>query len=217
MSFMKSVYVVDDDSAVRDSLRWLLESVGKSVVCFADADAFNRSFDADDASCVLVDIRLPAVSGLELQQRLRETHPEVPVIIITGHGDVPAAVQAMKAGAIDFLEKPFSDHRLLDCIERAVRQRKARHMRHETREQIHERLEQLTPRECEVLDLVVAGRLNKQIAADLGLSPKTVEVHRAHVMQKMKAESLAQLVRMTVLAGDDLTAEIKRLGLVPAA
>jgi len=217
MSGQNTVYVVDDDTAVRDSLSWLLESVELPVSCHATADSFLESFDPGIAGCVLADIRLPGMSGMELQQLLADRYPTVPVIIITGHGDVPAAVQVMKAGAMDFIEKPFSDHLLLDRIQHAI----ARHDRlqesQQVREQIRARLARLTPRERQVLDQVVAGQLNKQVAAELGLSHKTVEVHRSHVMQKMQADSLAQLVRMTVLANDDLHEEIRRVGTALAA
>jgi len=211
MAGQDTVYIVDDDAAVRDSLSWLLESIDLSVACFASADALLSAFDPECVGCVLVDIRLPGMSGLELQQRLATLYPDVPVIIITGHGDVPAAVRAMKAGAVDFVEKPFSDHHLIDCIQRALAQHERWQEHHSVCETIRSRLERLTPRERQVLDRVVAGQLNKQIAADLGLSHKTVEVHRAHVMKKMEAPSLAQLVRMTVVANDKLQDEIQRV------
>lgn len=199
-----TVYVIDDDQAVRESLAYLIGSVGLTAQTYSDAKTFLDACAAcptAPAGCVVVDLRLPGMSGLELQEALAERGLDLPVIVITGHGDVPAAVRAMKAGAIDFVEKPFDDQRLLDCIQEAIerdtRERESRKVHSEVRR----RFERLTPRECQVMSMVVQGKLNKQIAAELGLSPKTVEVHRAHVMSKMEANSLAELVHMSMATG----------------
>lgn len=199
-----TVHVVDDDKAVRDSLAWLLESEGLVAKVFPHADAFLQ-YCAEKGSglagCVVVDIRLPGLSGLDLQDVLRKRGVCLPVIIISGHGDVPDAVRAMKAGALDFLEKPFNDQMFLDRVRDALdRDLQGRETR-EQRQEMCARIDRLTPRERQVMDLVVRGRLNKQIAADLNLSPKTVEVHRAHVMNKMQVKSLAELVRLAVTVG----------------
>jgi FixJ family two-component response regulator len=200
MKHAETVYVVDDDKAVRDSLRWLIESVGLPVETFGSAQEFLRRCEDDEVrGCLVADVRLPGVSGLDLQDRLRAMDIYLPTIVITGHGDVPVAVRAMKAGALDFIEKPFSDQILLDRIREAMaRDEKYRELAGHC-DELAARFHRLTPREREVMDLVVAGRLNKQIAAELGLSHKTIEVHRAHVMNKMRAESLAELVRIAVV------------------
>jgi len=203
MQHPPTVYVVDDDKAVRDSLRWLIESVGLPVEAFDSAKAFLQRCEASEVrGCLVVDVRLPGVSGLDLQDRLREKGLYLPTIVITGHGDVPVAVRAMKAGALDFIEKPFSDQTLLDRIREAMDRDEHIHELSLKREELAMRYERLTGREREVLDLVVTGQLNKQIAATLGLSHKTIEVHRAHVMEKMEADSLADLVRMAVVLED---------------
>ena len=200
MDEQTNVFVVDDDKAVRESLRWLLESVGLRVQTFATADEFLGRHDAAAAGCLVVDLRLPGMSGLDLQDALQRKGIRVPVIMISGHGDVPVAVRAMKGGAMDFIEKPFSDQVLLDRVRDAVEMdRKFRELDRQRVEVTH-RLGMLTPREREVMQLVVEGKLNKQIAAELGLSHKTIEVHRAHVMEKMQADSLAKLVRMAMIA-----------------
>lgn len=198
-----TVYVVDDDKAVRESLRWLLESVGLRVALYASADAFLTSYTPQMAGCLVVDVRLPGMSGLDLQQTLTHRGVRLPVIVITGHGDVPVAVRAMKAGAIDFIEKPFSDQTLLDRVRYGL-ELDARQRTQESEElRLRQRLSRLTPREREVMHMVVRGKLNKQIASDLGLSHKTIEVHRAHVMEKMEADSVAMLVRMAMITGGD--------------
>lgn len=198
MTSQPTVFVVDDDKAVRESLCWLIESVGMSVEAFSSAQTFLDAFDPERPGCLVVDVRLPGMSGLELQAKLAEDKHTLPVIIITGHGDVPSAVRAMKVGAIDFIEKPFSDQLLLERIRHAVEVDAGnRRSRHEQLDLV-ERLQRLTPREKQVLDLVVSGQPNKQIAQELGLSPKTVEVHRANVMLKMRAKNVAHLVRMVM-------------------
>jgi two-component system, LuxR family, response regulator FixJ len=187
-----TVFVVDDDAAVRDSLRMLLKSVGLPVEVFESGQEFLDADRDDRPGCLVLDIRMPGMSGLELQVKLNERHSILPIIFITGHGDVPMAVEAMQAGAVDFIQKPFRDQDLLDRINQALEKDAG------SRRMIRKRLESLTPREKEVLDLVVAGKANKVIAGDLNLSQRTVEIHRARVMEKMEAHSLAHLVRMVL-------------------
>ncbi len=190
------VFVVDDDAPLRDSLTNLLRSVGFRVAAFASAQEFLRSPRPDVPSCLVLDVRLPGLSGLELQQRLAEAGLAMPIIFITGHGDIPMTVQAMKAGAVEFFTKPFRDQALLDAVQQALaRDRNAREQRAQ-REALDHRYGALTPRERDVLALVVTGLLNKQIAAELGISEAAVKLHRQHVMIKMGAGSLAELVRM---------------------
>jgi RNA polymerase sigma factor (sigma-70 family) len=195
-----TVFVVDDDQAMRHSLEWLIESVGLRVRTFGSADEFLQSCYPGQAGCLLLDVRMPGMSGLELQSYLAHREIRLPVIIITGHGDIAMAVKAMQAGALNFIEKPFNDEALLSSIRAAldvdVRQRAARRQRAE----IAARLAELTPREHEVMEMVTEGRSNRDIAAALGVSAKTVEAHRAKVMDKMRAESLAELVRMVLVS-----------------
>jgi two-component system, LuxR family, response regulator FixJ len=190
------VFIVDDDEAVRDSLRLLPKSGGLNPVTLASAHEFLDVYDPDQAGCVVLDVRMPQMSGLEVQEQLNLRGAIAPVIFITGHGDIPMAVEAMQAGAFDFLQKPFRDQDLIDRIQRALAKDRATRDYLSQRGQIRERLESLTPREREVLTLVIAGRQNKIMAADLGVSQRTVEIHRSRVMEKMGATSLAQLVRM---------------------
>jgi FixJ family two-component response regulator len=190
------VFVVDDDASLRASLQDLLESVGLRVAACASAQEFLRCPPPEGPSCLVLDVRLPGLSGLELQQRLVEVDMAMPIIFITGHGDIPMTVQAMKAGAVEFLTKPFRDQELLDAIQQALeRDRQAREQRAQI-EALRRRYRLLTPRERDVMALVVAGLLNKQIAGELGTSEASVKVHRQHVMAKMGAGSLAALVRM---------------------
>ncbi len=191
-----TVFIVDDDNAMCESLRWLIESVDLQVETFPSAQDFLAGYHRDKPGCLVLDVRMPGMSGLDLQDRLKSDGIGLPVLIVTGFGDVPMAVRAMKGGAVDFIEKPFSDQALLDRIQEAIERDEAR--RHEARqvEAIILRYRALTARGCEVMQLVVAGRSNKAIATSLNLSPKTVEVHRARVMSKMQAGSLAELVRM---------------------
>jgi len=188
------VYLVDDDEAIRDSLALLLQSVGLDHAVFASALAFLDAYDRNRHSCLVTDIRMPGLSGLELQQRLNEQRAEIPVIFITGHGDVPMAVNAMKSGAADFIQKPFRDQDLIDRIHNALaRDQEARKWRAEE-SVIRDRIALLTPREVEVMQRVVRGQANKVIAMDLGVSQRTVELHRARVMHKLEMRSLAELV-----------------------
>jgi len=193
-----TVFIVDDDEPVRDSLRMLMRSVGLNAETFSGAAEFLQAYDGDRPGCLVLDIRMPGMSGMELQERLNDLHAIIPVIFITGHGDVPMAVKAIQHGAADFIQKPFRDQDLLDRINKAIEQGTSnRAQLLETRD-IEERLANLTPREKEVLDLIVDGRPNKVIAADLDVSQRTVEIHRARVMDKMRASSLAHLVRMVM-------------------
>lgn len=195
-----TVFVVDDDDAVRTSLRLLLKSVGLPVETFGSAQEFLDGFDADRAGCLVLDIRMPGMSGLELQQKLNEMHAIIPIVFITGHGDVPMAVEAMQHGAVDFIQKPFRDQDLIDRINQALEKDKENRAGLKERDAIRRRMGQLTPREKEVLDLVTQGKANKVIAGDLNVSQRTVEIHRARVMEKMGASSLAHLVRMVIEA-----------------
>ncbi len=196
MTSKSTVFVVDDDQEVRAALQLLMESVGLEVEVFDSAQAYLDQFDPDRPGCLLLDVRMPGMSGLDLQARLAAERLHPPVIIITGHGDVPMAVRAVQAGAVDFIEKPFNDQALLDSVHRAL-QRDAEERGEASRlADIQARYERLTPREREVLELVVAGKRNKVIAADLGVSQSTVEAHRARVMEKMEAGSLSDLMRM---------------------
>jgi FixJ family two-component response regulator len=190
------VFVVEDDAPLRESLKNLIRSVGLRVEAFASAQEFLRSPRPEVPGCLVLDVRLPGLSGLELQQQMAEGDRDMPIIFITGHGDIPMTVQAMKAGAVAFLTKPFRDQELLDAIQQALaRDRHAREQRARS-EELRRRYGALTPRERDVMARVVAGLLNKQIAAELGTSEASVKVHRQHVMAKMGAGSLAALVRM---------------------
>ncbi|MCO5101644.1 MAG: response regulator transcription factor [Burkholderiaceae bacterium] len=198
------VYVVDDDEAVRDSTRWLLEANGFAVATFASADEFLSQLpDPEPIACLLLDVRMPGMSGLELHEELVRRGSTLPLIFVTGHGDVPMAVSRMKKGAYDFLEKPFSDAQLRqlvgECLKRA--ETIARNRRDDR--DANARIERLTAREHQVLDLIVAGRLNKQIADDLGISIKTVEAHRANIMDKLGARTMADLMRIALRAGNE--------------
>ena len=188
------VFVVDDDDAVRGSLRMLLNSVGLKSVLFPSAAAFLAEVTGRQGGCVLLDIRMPGMSGLELFEQMCAKGMRLPVIFITGHGDVPMAVRAIKKGAFDFLQKPFNDQDLLDRVQAALREDTARRNSDVERQLLRIRRDRLTPREREIMERVVAGQANKVIAIDLGLSERTVELHRAHVMEKMEVRSLAELV-----------------------
>ncbi|MEJ2513666.1 MAG: response regulator FixJ [Gammaproteobacteria bacterium] len=195
-----TVFIVDDDEAVRDSLGLLLRSGGYRARCYGSAQEFLKAFDVRDQGCLVLDIRMPGMTGLDLQKHLEEIGCNIPIIFITGHGDIPMAVEAVRMGAIDFLQKPFSDEELMsriaDALDVAARQREGELERMD----ILDRVETLTAREKEVMGQVVQGKANKVIAADLGVSQRTVEIHRARVMEKMQANSLAHLVRMVMVA-----------------
>jgi len=195
-----TVFVVDDDEAVGSSLKLLLKSVGLPAQVFSSGPDFLGAVDATRAGCLVLDIRMPGMSGLEVQQQLNERGVMLPIIFITGHGDVPMAVEAMQHGAMDFIQKPFRDQDLLDRINQALEKDRAARELLGNRERIRMRIAELTPREREVLDLVTRGKPNKVIAGDLALSQRTVEIHRSRVMEKMGATSLAQLVRMIIEA-----------------
>ncbi|MFN9806754.1 MAG: response regulator transcription factor [Betaproteobacteria bacterium] len=192
------VYVVDDDEAVRDSLKWLLEGVSYTVRTFDSAESFLAGFDPKAIACLVLDVRMPGMSGLELQEELLSRKLDLPLIFITGHGDVPMAVNTMKKGAADFIEKPFDQAKLKAQVERMLTQAREAASRRE-RERINQALmSRLTAREQQVLERIMAGRLNKQIAADLGISIKTVEAHRANIMDKLKANTVADLMRVAL-------------------
>jgi FixJ family two-component response regulator len=191
------VYVVDDDPSVCRALCRLIHSVGLGAIPLQSAQAFLDHPRPDGPACLVLDVRMPGLSGLDLQTRLGEARQTIPIIFITGHGNVPTSVRAMKGGAIDFLQKPFNDDELLGVIQRALALSRQARSEIAAREETQRRLRTLTPREQQVLELVVDGRLNKQIAAELGAAEKTIKVHRGRVMQKMQANSVAELVRMT--------------------
>jgi len=190
------VFVVDDDDAVRNSLKLLLKSAGLVAEAASSAQDFLKAYDVARPGCLVLDVRMPGMSGLELQHELNMRGAAIPVIFITGNGDIPMAVEAMQHGAFDFLQKPFRDQDLLDRVQRALARDADYRARLKQTDRIRERLASLSPREREVLDLVTRGKANKMVAGDLGVSQRTVEIHRAHVMQKMDAGSLAELVRM---------------------
>jgi two-component system response regulator FixJ len=195
------VHVIDDDDAARDSLKFLLEAAKLTVRAYESGSAFIDALPRIERGCVITDVRMPGISGIELLQYLKKLPFELPVIVITGHGDVPLAVEAMKLGAIDFFEKPFDDDALLGAVRAAMNQYEKDIKRETSRAEIGNRIDALSPRERQVLEGLVAGQPNKNIAFDLGISPRTVEIYRANVMTKMQAGSLSELVRMALLAG----------------
>lgn len=190
------VFIVDDDDAVRNSIRLLMKSLGLATRPLSTAQEFLATYDPQQPGCLILDVRMPGMSGLELQQQLNVRGAIIPVIFITGHGDVPMAVEAMQQGAFDFLQKPFRDQDLIERVQRALAKDQSNRVELSEKAKVRERFDSLTPREREVLALVTSGKANKVMAADLNVSQRTVEIHRSRVMEKMHASSLAQLVRM---------------------
>ena len=193
-----TVYVVDDDEAVRDSLQWLLEGKDYRVRCFESAESFLSRYDAREVACLIVDIRMGGMTGLELQSRLIEVGSPLPIVFITGHGDVPMAVDSMKKGAMDFIQKPFKEVQLVALVERMLDQAKDAFAEFQSAASRDALMARLTLREAQVLERIVAGRLNKQIADDLGISIKTVEAHRANIMEKLNANTVADLLKIAL-------------------
>ncbi|MDO8450697.1 response regulator transcription factor [Rhodoferax sp.] len=193
-----TVYVVDDDEAVRDSLQWLLEGKDYRVRCFESAESFLSRYDAREVACLIVDIRMGGMTGLELQSRLLESRSPLPIVFITGHGDVPMAVDTMKKGAMDFIQKPFKEDQLVALVERMLDQARDAFAEHQSAASRGALMARLTLREAQVLERIVAGRLNKQIADDLGISIKTVEAHRANIMEKLNANTVADLLKIAL-------------------
>ena len=193
-----TVYVVDDDEAVRDSLQWLLEGKDYRVRCFDSAESFLNRYDAREVACLIVDIRMGGMTGLDLQNRLIERQSPLPIVFITGHGDVPMAVDTMKKGAMDFIQKPFKEEALVNLVERMLEQAKSTFSEHQLSANRDALLGKLTSREAQVLERIVAGRLNKQIADDLAISIKTVEAHRANIMEKLGANTVADLLKIAL-------------------
>jgi len=201
MSSMPKVYVIDDDAAMRDSLNFLLDAANFEVALFESATNFLEVLPRLDFGCVISDIRMPGIDGIELLRRMKLLDSRFPIVIITGHGDVPLAVEAMKLGAVDFLEKPFEDDRLIGIIEAAIRQNEPAAKDEAVTQDIAARIESLSPRERQVMDGLIAGLSNKMIARNYDISPRTIEVYRANVMTKMQAGSLSELVRLAMRAG----------------
>ncbi|MEO5607290.1 MAG: response regulator transcription factor [Polaromonas sp.] len=193
-----TVYVVDDDEGVRDSLQWLLEGKDYRVRCFDSAENFLSRYDAREVACLIVDIRMAGMSGLELQDRLIERKSPLPIVFITGHGDVPMAVDTMKKGAMDFIQKPFDEDQLLQVVERMLEHAHGAFVDQQQAASRDALMARLTTREAQVLERIVAGRLNKQIADDLGISIKTVEAHRANIMEKLNANTVADLLKIAL-------------------
>jgi FixJ family two-component response regulator len=194
----ETVFVVDDDEAVRDSLRWLLEANGYRVQCFSSAEQFLDAYQPSQLGCLILDVRMSGMSGLELQEKLIAENSSLPIIFVTGHGDVPMAVSTMKKGAMDFIEKPFDEAELRKLVERMLERARTESSTAQQQRAAAERLSKLTAREHQVLERIIAGRLNKQIADDLGISIKTVEAHRANIMEKLNVNTVADLLRLAL-------------------
>ncbi|UIF87297.1 response regulator transcription factor [Cupriavidus sp. UYPR2.512] len=194
----ETVFIVDDDEAMRDSLTWLLEGNGYQVRSFTSAEQFLAAYDASQVSCLILDVRMPGMSGPELQERMLAEQIDIPIVFITGHGDVPMAVSTMKRGAIDFIEKPFDESELRALVERMLAKARTDHSAAREQRAAKDLLGKLTTREQQVLERIVAGRLNKQIADDLGISIKTVEAHRANIMEKLNVNTVADLLRLAL-------------------
>jgi len=194
----ETVFVVDDDEAVRDSLRWLLEANGYRVQCFSSAEQFLEAYQPSQLGCLILDVRMSGMSGLELQEKLMADDSSLPIIFVTGHGDVPMAVSTMKKGAMDFIEKPVDEAELRKLVERMLERSRNESSAAQQHRAAAERLSKLTAREHQVLERIIAGRLNKQIADDLGISIKTVEAHRANIMEKLNVNTVADLLRLAL-------------------
>jgi two-component system response regulator FixJ len=201
MSTEPMVHIIDDDPAVRDSLAFLLQSMRIGAIAHESAASFLAGLSAEQQGCVVTDIRMPEITGIDLLRRVKELKVQMPVIVITGHGDVPLAVEAMKLGAFDFLEKPFSDEAIIAAVRLALNRSKETEQANADRADLDKRIASLSSRERDVLNGLIAGHSNKVIASDLAISPRTVEIYRAHVMTKMQAGSLSELVRMAITAG----------------
>ena len=197
-----TVFVVDDDPGVGDAIRLLLRSVGLRAEAFLSAKEFLEAFDPDRPGCLVLDVRMPGMSGLDLQSHLEDLGSAMPIIFVTAHGDIPMAVDAVKAGALDFIQKPFRDQELLDKIQEALATDRDTRAEEQEIEEVRSRMESLTPRETEVMELVVAGKPNKNIARALGISQRTVEIHRARVMEKMQVRSVSMLVQLVMKCKD---------------
>ncbi|MEX1668588.1 response regulator transcription factor [Zhongshania guokunii] len=200
MTVEATVYLVEDDDAVRDSLQMVLESVGHKVASYSRADTFLEDYSVDMAGCLVLDIRMPGMNGMELQRQLNARNSILPIIFVTGHGDVPMAVDAMQRGAVDFVQKPYREEELLGKIQQAIAADVENRADLEEKHKIRAKLADLTPRETQVMELMIEGKANKVIAYDLDISQRTVEIHRARVMEKMSVRSLAHLVRMVMAA-----------------
>ncbi len=194
-----TIHIIDDDEAVRDSLAFLLRTAEMEVKSYLSAKAFLNEFPGSPSGCVITDVRMPNMSGIDLLRHLRDLKAEVPVIVVTGHGDIALAVEAMKIGAADFLEKPLDDELVLASVRTALRQQEDANKRQLERVEIERRIAALSPREHDVMRALVKGQMNKQIAFDLGISPRTVEIYRANLMSKMQAKTLSRLVRMALI------------------
>jgi two-component system, LuxR family, response regulator FixJ len=197
----QKVHIIDDDQAVRDSLAFLLQSMEIPAASYASGSAFLAALSVEHHGCIVTDVRMPDITGIELLRRVKEMNVQMPVIVITGHGDVPLAVEAMKLGAFDFFEKPFDDEAIIASVRRALDRSTASEKATSERAELERRLSSLSNREREVLDGLIAGHANKVIASDLDISPRTVEIYRANVMTKMDAGSLSELIRMAIAAG----------------